>query len=147
MSLDEILDELSHESTPVPKRQLQEEPLPEFTDADKQISLSLPLSRYELHWLHWRLVVHLRSYEALEWSEMKEVLQCLVKRTSSILTSANSSKAGESTPAEGDSKPQPCTESSCPSPASSVETSSPSQKMEDCKTEKEIPLTLDQIQL
>lgn len=51
---------------------------------DKLPSLQLELSRYEAHWLWWRLKVHLKSYESMEWSEMKEVLECLMKRISSL---------------------------------------------------------------
>lgn len=51
-----------------------------WSAADKEPSINLPLSKYEAYWLWWRLKVHLKSYEALEWCEMKEVLQCLMKR-------------------------------------------------------------------
>lgn len=40
----------------------------------------LTLSEYERHWLYWRLVVHLRSYEQYEWSEMKEALQGIITK-------------------------------------------------------------------
>ena len=33
------------------------------------------LTKYQLHWLMWRIKVHLRSYEPMEWSEMKQVLE------------------------------------------------------------------------
>lgn len=38
------------------------------------------MTKYELHWLMWRIRVHLRSYNAMEWSEMKDVLTTILKR-------------------------------------------------------------------
>jgi hypothetical protein len=67
---------------------------------DKQPSLSLALSKYEAYWLWWRLKVHLRTYENFEWSEMKEVLECLIQRISTLSTSTISCTASSDTPAE-----------------------------------------------
>ena len=46
-----------------------------FSGADRIPTMQLSLSEYERFWLECRISVHLRSYEALEWSELKEVLE------------------------------------------------------------------------
>jgi hypothetical protein len=51
-----------------------------FSEADKLPSYSLALSEYERYWLECRIDVHLRSYEAVEWSELKEVLQSILTK-------------------------------------------------------------------
>ena len=51
---------------------------PEWQPADHIPKHVLWLSEYQRHWLEWRLMVHLRSYEAMEWSEMKQVLTDIV---------------------------------------------------------------------
>jgi hypothetical protein len=51
-----------------------------FSEADKLPSYLLALSEYERHWLECRIEVHLRSYEAVDWSEMKEVLQTVLTK-------------------------------------------------------------------
>lgn len=51
---------------------------------DKLPSYSLPLSEYERSWLVTRIQVHLRSYEHYEWSEMKDVLQTVLKRLEAL---------------------------------------------------------------
>ena len=55
------------------------EQLPQWLPADYVVDKQLVLSRYQLYWLKWRMIVHLRSYEAMEWSEMKEVLEQVIK--------------------------------------------------------------------
>lgn len=42
--------------------------------------ITVLMTKYELHWLMWRVRVHLRSYDAMEWSEMKDVLTTILKR-------------------------------------------------------------------
>ena len=52
----------------------------QWTYEDKtKIAGVLPLTKYQLHWLMWRIRVHLRSYEQIEWSEMKDVLTDILK--------------------------------------------------------------------
>lgn len=51
-----------------------------FSEADKLPSYLLALSEYERHWLECRIAVHLTSYEAVDWSEMKEVLQAVLTK-------------------------------------------------------------------
>jgi hypothetical protein len=52
-----------------------------WTHDDKtKIIATLPMTKYQLHWLMWRIRVHLRSYEAFEWSEMKDVLTVILKQ-------------------------------------------------------------------
>jgi len=48
---------------------------PTWTLKDKTEAVcNIALTRYQLHWIRCRIRVHLRSYEALEFSEMKTVL-------------------------------------------------------------------------
>jgi len=108
MDLGDILDSLKSERRPLEASQGLADPLEDtitWTEADKQPCIMLPLSKYEAHWLYWRLKVHLRSYEAMEWSEMKEVLECLVKRISSLSTLTTSCTAECSTPVTEPSEP------------------------------------------
>ena len=98
MSLEDILSELKAER-PASSVTLEPGCAPwgilstdhKWSAADKEPSIDLNLSRYEAYWLWWRLNVHLKTYEAMEWSEMKEVLQCLMKRLEEI--SKNTSEA------------------------------------------------------
>ena len=91
MSLEDILSELKAER-PAPSPSWEPGHAPwgildrdhKWSAADKEASMSLSLSKYEVYWLWCRLEVHLRSYEAMEWSEIKEVLQCLIKRLEEI---------------------------------------------------------------
>jgi hypothetical protein len=53
---------------------------PRWTAEDHLPRHQLTLSEYQRYWLYWRLVVHLRSYEQYEWSEMKEALQTIIKQ-------------------------------------------------------------------
>ena len=55
-----------------------------WSPEDKLPSYSLPLSEYERRWLVTRMQVHLRSYEHYEWSEMKDVLQTVLKRLEAL---------------------------------------------------------------
>ena len=55
-----------------------------WSPEDKLPSYSLPLSEYERSWLVTRIQVHLRSYEHYEWSEMKDVLQTVLKRLEAL---------------------------------------------------------------
>lgn len=55
-----------------------------WSHEDKLPSYSLPLSEYERRWLVTRIQVHLRSYEHYEWSEMKDVLQTVLKRLETL---------------------------------------------------------------
>lgn len=92
MDLGDIIDELRAERPSLDISGGMADPLEKpikWTAEDKVQNLTLILSKYEAHWLMWRLKVHLRSYEALEWSEMKEVLECLVMRIQSLSTSTN----------------------------------------------------------
>jgi hypothetical protein len=48
---------------------------------DKTLNIAtLQMTKYELYWLMWRIRVHLRSYEATDWSEMKDILTVILKR-------------------------------------------------------------------
>ena len=93
MSLEDILSELKAER-PAPSASWEPGHAPwgilnrdhKWSAADKEASMTLNLSRYEAYWLWCRLEVHLRSYEAVEWSEMKEVLQCVLKKIETIST-------------------------------------------------------------
>lgn len=55
-----------------------------WSPEDKLPSYSLPLSEYERSWLVTRIQVHLKSYEHYEWSEMKDVLQTVLKRLETL---------------------------------------------------------------
>lgn len=55
-----------------------------WSPEDKLPSYSLPLSEYERSWLVTRIQVHLKSYEHYEWSEMKDVLQTVLKRLEAL---------------------------------------------------------------
>lgn len=57
---------------------------PRWRPEDKQPSHTLILSEYERHWLACRIQVHLKSYELFEWSEMKAVLQEILKRLEAL---------------------------------------------------------------
>ena len=57
---------------------------PEWQPADHIPKHILWLSEYQRHWLEWRLIVHLRSYEAMEWSEMKQVLTDILAQLKGI---------------------------------------------------------------
>ena len=128
--LSDLLDEIKAE------RPARSEPNEAFDDPicgkalwspqDKLPSISMELSKYEAHWLYWRLQVHLRSYEAMEWSEMKEVLECLTKRISSILTAKTSPTADASILVEesSDQRGQPMEASCSPSPVAPAPASS-----------------------
>lgn len=60
---------------------LYKTPEPQWTEDDKtKVWHDLALTRYEHYWLMWRLRVHLRSYEQVEWSEMKDVLTKILTR-------------------------------------------------------------------
>ena len=72
-----------------------------WSPEDKLPSYSLPLSEYERRWLVTRMQVHLRSYEHYEWSEMKDVLQTVLKRLEA-LTHAETNPRTESTGGAGD---------------------------------------------
>lgn len=90
MSLEDILSELKAER-PASSVTLEPGCAPwgilsddhKWSAADKEPSIELNLSRYEAYWLWWRLSVHLKTYEALEWSEMKGVIQCLIQKIES----------------------------------------------------------------
>ena len=45
-----------------------------------EIMYHLPLTKYQLYWLKWRIIVHLRCYNQFEWSEMKDVLEIILKQ-------------------------------------------------------------------
>ena len=75
-----------------------------WSPEDKLPSYSLPLSEYERRWLVTRMQVHLRSYEHYEWSEMKDVLQTVLKRLEA-LTHAETNPRTESTGGAGDTAP------------------------------------------
>jgi hypothetical protein len=48
---------------------------------DKTVNIAtLSMTKYQLYWLMWRVRVHLRSYDAMEWSEMKDVLTIILKQ-------------------------------------------------------------------
>jgi hypothetical protein len=81
--LNDILNEIGKSTEPSrPRPDLAI--APRWTEADKQKSFSLQLSKYELYWLMWRIEVHLRSYEDTEWSEMKDVMMGLLKELKEI---------------------------------------------------------------
>ena len=90
MDLNDLMSEIQAEraSAPVSPRQssrytgpdLRPAAEPQWKPEDKELRHKLELSNYDLHWLYWRLVVHLRSYEQYEWSEMKEALNSIVQR-------------------------------------------------------------------
>lgn len=90
MDLNDLMGEIQAEraSAPVSPRQssrytwpdLRPVTEPQWKPEDKELRHQLALSNYDLYWLYWRLVVHLRSYEQYEWSEMKDALNSIVQR-------------------------------------------------------------------
>lgn len=75
-----------------------------WSPEDKLPSYSLPLSEYERRWLVTRMQVHLRSYEHYEWSEMKDVLQTVLKRLEALKHDGIDTRT-ESTGGAGDTAP------------------------------------------
>ena len=156
MSLEDIIDELKAES---PAHPLQEEPgygpwgimegHDKWSAEDKAPGyINLPLSKYEAYWLWWRLRVHLKSYYMVEWSEMKEVLECLIQRISTLSTPKPLDEASSSTLAEVCSKESSIEDSassqsldSPPSPVPSVEPLPSGTMMEATQNKLETPLT------
>ena len=94
MDLEDLLDEIKAErpATPLRAAATRSETF-SYGDAlrtarwkpeDKLPSHVLELSEYERSWLVTRIAVHLRSYEHYEWSEMKDVLQTVLKRLEAL---------------------------------------------------------------
>ena len=92
--LDDILDEIQAEQPRQAVRSMSaraetfsygdELRTARWSPEDKLPSYSLPLSEYERSWLVTRIQVHLKSYEHYEWSEMKDVLQTVLKRLEAL---------------------------------------------------------------
>ena len=114
MGLDDILDDIQAEQPRATPRVASnrsetfcygdELRTARWSPEDKLPSYSLPLSEYERRWLVTRMQVHLRSYEHYEWSEMKDVLQTVLKRLEA-LTHAETNTRTESTSGVGTAAP------------------------------------------
>jgi hypothetical protein len=93
MDLGDILDEIKAESPRpsgsatylVPENylglpgdsDLMAQPMPSKDDMSTVI---ITLTAYEAWWLEWRLRVHLRSYRAMEWRKLNDVLTQIINK-------------------------------------------------------------------
>lgn len=108
MDLDDLLDEIKAEQPkPVPRTMSARAETFSYGDhlrvarwkpEDKLPSHVLELSEYERTWLITRIQVHLKSYEHYEWSEMKDVLQSVLKRLEVLAHGKNNPGTTSETP-------------------------------------------------
>lgn len=61
---------------------LMDRPMPPNDIPSPYIHVALTL--HEAWWLEWRLRVHLRSYRAMEWTEMETIVSEIVRRLNDL---------------------------------------------------------------